>query len=206
MMDFQMKKNQVKDPEEEERKRRARLRGELKDEEEEEDEDWDPECITAVTYTNDNSGQFIVGSINRYAGYYYKCEFGSERPLEAYPMPATTKINFMNFNAMNDTLIIGFMNGDIRLSTPEFPMNFLSIKQHDGYSGHITSAKMSHDERFIVSSGSDGLIFIHLIDKFMIQQEARFDPRAGIDGIEFMPEAQKKQSLIDAVDRFQEEN
>lgn len=57
-----MKKNQVKDPEEEERKRRARLRGELKDEEEEEDEDWDPECITAVTYTNDNSGQFIVGT------------------------------------------------------------------------------------------------------------------------------------------------
>lgn len=121
-------------------------------------------------------------------------------------MPATTQINFMNFNAMNDTLVIGFKNGDIRLSTPEFPKNHLSIKQHDGYSGHITSAKMSHDERFIVSSGSDGLIFIHLIDKFMIQQEARFDPRDGIDGIEFMPEAQKKQSLIDAVVKFQDEN
>jgi len=56
MMEFQMKKNQKKDEEEEERKRRARLRGELKDEEQEQDEDWDPECITAVTYTNDKSG------------------------------------------------------------------------------------------------------------------------------------------------------
>ena len=83
-------------------------------------------------------------------------------------MSKNTNINFMHFNELNDTLILGFTNGDIRLSTMEFPKNFLSIKQHDGYGGRISSAKMSHDERFLVSAGSDGLILIHLIDKFMI--------------------------------------
>lgn len=42
IMEFQMQKNQKKDPEEEERKRRLRLRGELPPEDEEVEEVWEP--------------------------------------------------------------------------------------------------------------------------------------------------------------------
>lgn len=62
MMEFQMKKNQKKDPEEEEKKKRMRLRGELPKEEDEPEEDWDPEPIHACIYMNDGSGRFIITS------------------------------------------------------------------------------------------------------------------------------------------------
>jgi len=62
MMEFQMKKNQKKDPEEEEKKKRMRLRGELPKEEDEPEEDWDPEPILACIYTNDGTNRFIVVS------------------------------------------------------------------------------------------------------------------------------------------------
>lgn len=202
MMEFQMKKNQKKDLDEEERKRRMRLRGELPAEEQEEDEDWDPECITAVCYLNNNSGKFLVGSIGKYSGYYYLCSFDEERPLEAYAYPKETRISFLQFSNFGDLLMLGFANGEVRISNIEHPQNFLSVKQHDGHVGAITSAKLSFDERFLISSGAEGLIFIHLIDKFMIQQESRFYPRETIEGIEFMPEAQQADLTAQAIQNF----
>ena len=62
MMEFQMKKNQKKDPEEEEKKKRMRLRGELPNERDEPEEDWLPEPIIACIYMSDNSGRFIITS------------------------------------------------------------------------------------------------------------------------------------------------
>lgn len=140
MMEFQMKKNQAQDPEEIERKRRAKLRGELKDEAEEKEEEWDPEEVTAVCYTNDNTGNFLVGSVGKYSGYFYRCMFAEDdqviqdgkkvpnRPLEAIPMPKETRVSFMQFNTFGDLLVQGFDNGDVRLSTLENPKNYLSIK------------------------------------------------------------------------------
>lgn len=87
-----MKKNQKKDEEEEEKKRRMRLRGELPKEEEEEEEDWDPDSIQRVTYLNDESGDFILGSQGQYAGYLYRCSFDCDRPKKAHPMRADLKI------------------------------------------------------------------------------------------------------------------
>lgn len=83
MMEFQMKKNQKKDEEEEEKKRRMRLRGELPKEEEEQEEDWDPEPILACDYCNDGSGRFIITSQGLFSGFYYVCDFNSERPLKS---------------------------------------------------------------------------------------------------------------------------
>ena len=171
-----MAKNQKKDEAEEALKKRLRLRGQLVETKEVEDEDWDPECITRVCYHNDNSGRFFVSTVGKYAGFFYLCDFNSERPLEAFPMPKETKINYISFSNFGDLFIIGFENGDIRICNVERPKNFLSVKQHDGHGGAITAAKLSFDERFLVSSGGDGLIFVHLLDKFMIQQESKFIP------------------------------
>ena len=128
MMEFQKKKNQKKDEEEEERKRRMRLRGELPKEEEEEDEDWDPESVTAIAYLNDDSGKFIVGSVGQFAGWFYLCDFQSDVPIQAYPMPANTSISFISFSNFGDLLIMGLANGDIRISQAGKPDRFVSIK------------------------------------------------------------------------------
>ena len=206
MMEFQKKKNQKKDEEEEERKRRMRLRGELPKEEEEEDEDWDPEAISAVAYMNDDSGQFLVGSQGQYAGWFYLCDFEAEVPLQAFPMPANTTISFISFSNFGDLLIMGLANGDIRISQAGKPDRFVSVKQHDGHFGRISAAKLSYDERFLVSAGHDGLLFVHTIDKFMIQQEAKFNPLEGVEGVDYMPEAQVEEVYAERTAAFHEEN
>ena len=169
MMEFQMKKNQKKDEEEEERKRRLRLRGQLQENDEDEEEDWDPDAITAITWVPEQEHQFIVGSQGQYAGYFYLCDFREERPIEYYEMPKETTIKYISFNNFGDLLNIGLANGEIRISHMNNLNSFMAIKEHDGEIGSISAAKLSYDERFLVSTGFDGLIFIHTIDKFMIQ-------------------------------------
>jgi len=56
------------------------------------------------------------------------------------------------FSAFGNTLIMGFSNGEIRLLDINRPVNTLVIKQHDSFKG-ITAAKMSYDERFLLSTG-----------------------------------------------------
>ena len=103
-------------------------------------------------------------------------------------MPKETTIKYISYNNFGDLLNIGLANGEIRISHASNPPVFLSIKEHDGEIGSISAAKLSYDERFLVSTGYDGLIFIHTIDKFMIQQESKFDPLEGVEGTDFMPD------------------
>ena len=84
-------------------------------------------------------------------------------------MPKETTIKYISFNNFGDLLNIGLANGEIRISYGANPASFLSIKEHDGDIGQISSAMLSYDERFLISTGYDGLIFVHTIDKFMIQ-------------------------------------
>lgn len=135
MMEFQMKKNQKKDEEEEERKRRLRLRGQLNEQDEDEDEDWDPDSITAISWVPDQENQFIVGSKGQYAGFFYLCDFKSERPLIAYEMPKESTIKYISYNNFGDLLNIGLNNGEIRVSYAQNPRAFLAIKEHDGEIG-----------------------------------------------------------------------
>lgn len=169
MMEFQMKKNQKKDEEEEERKRRLRLRGQLNEQDEDEDEDWDPDAITAISYIPEKDNKFIVGSRGQYAGFFYVCDFNEERPQKAIPMPKDTTIKFVQYNDFGDLILIGLANGEVRISYGANLEAYMSVKQHDGHVGAISSAKLSYDERFLVTTGHDGLMFVHTIDKFMIQ-------------------------------------
>lgn len=57
----------------------------------------------------------------------------------------------------------------------------------------ITTAKMSFDERFLLSTGNDGLLLVHTIDKYMILQESKFDPFDGVSGLDYMPMEQLKE-------------
>jgi hypothetical protein len=60
---------------------------------------------------------------------------------------------------------------------------------HDGHNGRITSARFDKEEKFMLSTGEDGLIYIHLIDKENMKKEAAFNPLDGIEGVDFMAES-----------------
>jgi len=72
-MDFQMLKNQEKDPEEEKEKRRMRLRGELPPEDEDEEEVWEPQPIRQVMpFLNENGVEnFFVATEGQFNGFIY---------------------------------------------------------------------------------------------------------------------------------------
>lgn len=61
------------------------------------------------------------------------------------------------------------------------------------HAGGIAAAKFSFDERALITAGKDGILFVHTIDKYMVAQEAAFNPLDGVAGIDFMPEAQVKE-------------
>lgn len=90
---------------------------------------------------------------------------------------------------------MGFTNGEIRLLNIANPEKFVVIKQHDAHGGGVTQAKFSFDERSIVSVGAEGLLIVHVLDKYMIMQESKFNPIAGVDGIDFMPQAQVEELI-----------
>lgn len=45
---------------------------------------------------------------------------------------------------------------------------------HDGHNGKITSVKFDKEEKMVLTTGNDGLMYIHLIDKENIKKEATF--------------------------------
>jgi len=59
---------------------------------------------------------------------------------------------------------------------------------HDGHGGNITAARLSHDDKFLVSTGKDGLLITHTLDKYMINSEANYNPLEGVEGIDYMPD------------------
>lgn len=69
---------------------------------------------------------------------------------------------------------MAFENGEIQIRSNENPERFLQIKMHDGHVGKITSVKFDKDEKFIVTTGEDGLVYSHLIDKENILKESVF--------------------------------
>ena len=147
-----------------------------------------------------------MGSRGQYAGFFYLCDLEKERPILAYEMPKDTVIRYISFNNFGDLLNIGLQNGEIRISYGSNPKAFLSIKEHDGEIGQISAAKLSYDERFLVSTAYDGLVFVHTLDKFMIQQESGFNPLEGVDGTDFMPEDQIKDIKQQKINTFQRDN
>jgi len=82
-----------------------------------------------------------------------------------------------------------FSNSEIRMLNINFPDRPMVIKQHDTHYNGIAAAKLSFDERALISAGNDGIVFVHTLDKYMITQEAQFNPIDGVAGIDFMPEA-----------------
>ena len=77
---------------------------------------------------------------------------------------------------------------------------------HDGHNGKITAMRFDKEEKYIMTSGEDGLMYIHQIDKECLKKEALFNPLAGIEGAEFMAESQKEDIAFEKTKQFMLDN
>ena len=205
-----MQKNQKKDPEEEERKRRLRLRGELPPEDEEEEEVWEPQSIrTIMPYVNEEGKeQFIISSEGQFNGYIYVCQMDENRPVKEIKIldnVLVTNMSMTNFKEGN-MITIGYNNGLIEMVMNHQFEKRLFNKFHDGRFGSITSAVLNKDENFFMSSGKDGLIYVHQFDRVCAYNEAQHDYLAGIEGIDFMAKEDKENLLTKKMEEYKEEH
>jgi WD40 repeat protein len=210
LMDFQMKKNQKKDEAEEELKRRKRLRGELPKEDEEIEEIWEPQSLGTVLPFVNNEGeeQFIVSSRGQFNGWIYIGDFNKERPLRAIKIIDTLHVTYMNSTKTDDgeLIFVGYDNGLV-----EIVANFdwgkrLSNKYHDGRDGQITAAILDRNQRFFITSSKDGLIYVHKIDIPNAFKETKFDPLLGVEGVDFMAQADKNEIIKQKMEEFTDSN
>jgi hypothetical protein len=86
---------------------------------------------------------------------------------------------------------MGYENGEVHIRWVNAPQKYLAIKMHDAQNGAITSVRFDKNEKYAITTAEDGLMFVYQIDSDNIRKEALFDPFAGLEGVDFMPEATK---------------
>ena len=101
---------------------------------------------------------------------------------------------------------MGFENGEVHIRLVDAPSKYLQIKMHDGEQGAISSIRLDKEEKYAMTTGEDGLMFIYQIDIDNIRKEALFDPFDGIEGIDFMPDATKEDIRMDKTAQFMRDN
>ena len=174
-----------------------RLRGELPAEEDEPEEDWDPEPIrTILPYTTkEGEHRFIVSCEGRFNGFIYVCSLDSVRPLKAIEIKKDVLVTRMEWltSKPGEILAISYDDGDIELIVDFGFDRRMSVKYHDAHIGQVTAFALNKDENFFLTSGRDGLIYVHLFDKICAIEESKYDPLANVEGANFMPSEERAQ-------------
>jgi WD40 repeat protein len=67
-------------------------------------------------------------------------------------------------------MIIGYENIEVKVRHVYNPKKYLSIKMHDRHNGKITAMRFDKEEKYLMTSSKDGLIYIYQIDKIMHQE------------------------------------
>jgi WD40 repeat protein len=213
LMESQMEKNQKKDEAEEEKKRRMRLRGELPPEDEEPEEVWEPMPIrTILPYKNEvGKTEFIVSSEGKFNGLLYVCQMDEERPLrgiEIKPDVFVTRMELHETDKPGETLLtICYDDGDVELIIDHNWDKRMSVRYHDVHTGQVTSAQFSNKQcNFFLTSGRDGLIYVHQFDKTCAVEEAKLDPLANVEGANFLPAKEKEDERVKQLKKYANEH
>ena len=102
-----------------------------------------------------------------------------ELPLGAGPRalrkenPLPPSVNTLGYNLSRDLLVAGLDDGSLTLRSLANPDFFARILMHDGDRGHLNAAATSHDDTFVLSVGSDGLLVVYNLKKGQMVEEAK---------------------------------
>jgi len=102
-----------------------------------------------------------------------------ELPLGAGPKAlrkengVSPSVNVLEYSLYRDLLVAGLDDGSLSIRSVYNPDYFARILMHDGDRGHITGAKISYDDNFILSVGTDGLLVVYNLKKGPLADEAK---------------------------------
>jgi hypothetical protein len=104
-----------------------------------------------------------------------------------------TKMEIFETDKANEQLLtVSYDDGDVEIIIDQNWDKRMSVKYHDAHTGQITGCAFSGKQaNFFLTSGRDGLIYVHQFDKTCAVEEAKHDPLAGVEGANFLPEAEK---------------
>ena len=106
-------------------------------------------------------------------------------------IPSTTVCRYLEISPSGQFLLLGMENGEVQIRSVDNLDKYMRIKMHDGQTGRITSLQMDRDEKLVVTTGEDGIMYVHQVDKDNIRKEAVFDPFADVENLEYIPEITK---------------
>lgn len=135
----------------------------MDDNAEQQEVEWDPASISAVIYMDEEKGKFLCSAEGQYAGYYYICQFGERRPLEAIP---STKDITRYFSMPRDSnlLISGTENGEVYLRPLNNMETFACLKNHDQNTGRVVGALLNPSRSAIITAAEDATVVTKAID------------------------------------------
>jgi len=94
----------------------------------------------------------------------YSCQIGIEEA--AYCLPCSDgPLSFFSPSTSKKWVIGGGVDGIISIRDAEKPWGSARVPGHDSWTGSVTAARLSHDDQWLVSAGTDGNLtvqsFIH---------------------------------------------
>jgi hypothetical protein len=70
----------------------------------------------------------------------------------------------------------------------------------------VAAFRLDKDEKYAMTTGEDGLMFVYQIDSNNLRKEALFNPFAGIEGVDFMAEYQREDLKNEKTKQFMDNN
>ncbi|XP_032154947.1 cilia- and flagella-associated protein 44 isoform X4 [Sapajus apella] len=181
------------------------------EEDEEEEEEPLPEIFIPLTPSRilcgfySEPGKFWVSLGDYDSGFLYHCEFPpcdksnnfeeqKDEPFDVHYLENTddNPIQTITFNINKIMMFCGMKNGAIRVyvldeNDPSLTslVNYWHLNMHDNNYGCIKSIASSFDDRFLVTTGGDGNIFVfNIFSEFMLRKDIKAkvpSPRFGIE-------------------------
>lgn len=82
-------------------------------------------------------------------------------------------ISSFNYSETEGVLLIGARDGSITIRSREHPFYYARVDPHDSFYGDVSNATLSHQGRFLVSTGQDGCINVMRCGLSDIKEDAK---------------------------------
>jgi WD40 repeat protein len=169
----------------------------MEDNAEQQEVEWDPASVSAVIYLDEEEGKFLCASEGQYAGYYYICQFGERRPIQAVPCSKDIT-RYFNIPRDSGLLISGTETGEVYVRPLNNMDTFSVLKNHDQNTGRVVGALLNPSRTAIITAAEDATVITKAIDLNYFKEVSRLRQQQKIDREQ---KKQRKLRLDEEVDK-----
>lgn len=170
-----------------------------------EDVPFVPLKVSSAIYTHGlgADGSFLAAAIAGPRAFLLQCRMGeetpsgSDMPLGVYSSDGKSAVKVpvatsMAYGQSKKLLAVGTADGSVILRPAQYLSTFLRVSAHNG---PVTCAALSFDDRFVISSGADGTLQVHVLLPDMLSKAVELfkDLDAGVfGGVSIKPQSSSK--------------